>query len=243
MAGSRLQLLEGFACESSGAVVEMPFGIQRLLAFLALRGSSHRCQVAGSLWPDVPEAHALASLRSCVWRVNKLVPELLKTDGAALSMSDAMTVDSREQEAFATSVLRDHVDDQAWIHAGLRSLWPGELLPGWYDDWVIFERERLSQLRLHALERSARMLLERDDLDTALQLALEAVRAERLRESANAVLMKVYLAEGNVSDAVHQFEAYRSLLVAELGVEPSHRLAELLPTQRQRNGAAHLTRR
>ena len=28
----------------------------------------------------------------------------------------------------------------------------GELLPDWYDDWVLLERERFRQLRLHALD-------------------------------------------------------------------------------------------
>ena len=33
-----------------------------------------------------------------------------------------------------------------------------DLLPGWYDDWVIFERERIRQWLLHALEGLSRRL-------------------------------------------------------------------------------------
>jgi DNA-binding SARP family transcriptional activator len=65
-----------------------------------------------------------------------------------------------------------------------------------------------------------------------LELALEAVRTEPLRETANAVLMSVYLAEGNASDAIHQFRSFSDLLRRELGLEPSPRLAALLPRQR-----------
>ena len=36
-----------------------------------------------------------------------------------------------------------------------------ELLPGWYDDWVIFERERIRQQLLHALEILSRRLVSR----------------------------------------------------------------------------------
>ena len=75
-------------------------------------------------------------------------------------------------------------------------------------------------------------MTRQNELEIALQLALEAVRAEPLRETANATLMSVYLAEGNVSDAVHQYDVFREMLHKELGVEPSPRLAALLPRQR-----------
>lgn len=230
----RLQLLGGFACESSSTAVDLPYGMQRLVAFLALRGPSHRSLVAGSLWPEVTESQALASLRTGVWRVNKQLPGILLTDGAALAVNPDTRVDSREQELFATTLLRDHVDDVGWVRTGVATLQSGELLPGWYDDWVVFERERLSQLRLHALEVTARMLTRHRQLDTALELALEAVRAEPLRETANAVLMSVYLAEGNVSDAIRQHDVFKDLLCRELGLDPSPRLAAMLPRQRER---------
>jgi DNA-binding SARP family transcriptional activator len=140
-----------------------------------------------------------------------------------------MTVDSRQQESFATRLLGHPSGEEPWIEEAIETLWRGELLPGWYEDWVVFERERLGQLRLHALERGASLLTRRMDLDTALRLALEAVRTEPLRETANAVLMSVYVAEGNISDAVHQYEMFTDLLRRELGVDPSPSLAALLP--------------
>lgn len=229
MASARLQLLEGFALERSGSPVNVPVSVQRLLAFLALRGPAHRCVVAGTLWPEVPEAQALASLRTGVWRMNRMIPGVVRAEGSNLAMATVMTVDSTEQESFATRLLRDHIEDEQWISAGLHHLWHGELLPGWYDDWVTFERERLNQLRLHAMERTAAFLTRQGDLDIALQLALDVVRAEPLRETANAVLISVFLAEGNVSAAVHQLEIFEDLLMRELGVEPSPALTELVP--------------
>ena len=57
-----------------------------------------------------------------------------------------MPVDCSEQEAFTTRVLREHPTDASWVHDGLPTLWKRESPPGWYGDWVVFERERLSQL-------------------------------------------------------------------------------------------------
>ncbi len=228
MAGTQLQLLMGFALEDAHARVDLPLGMQRLIAFLALRGPAHRCVVAGTLWPEVPESQALASLRTGMWRMNRLLPGSIVHDGVCIATPRTMAIDSRDQEQLATRLLRGGVDDPRWIAARLDVLWPVELLPGWYDDWVAFERERLSQLRLHALEHTALVMARGDHLVEALQLALEAVRAEPLRETANAALMEVYLAEGNVIDAVHQFHLFRRLLHRELGVEPSPSLRRRL---------------
>lgn len=237
MVDARLQLLEGFLLERADTRVELPEGTQRLLAFLAVKGPAHRCVVAGTLWPDVPEDHALASLRTGIWRLNRLAPRLVGADGMLLSTSPSLWVDSRQQESFVIRVLRDHHEDDAWVMRGLDTLWHRELLPGWYDDWVVFERERLCQLRLHALERLAVVMTERNRLDVALQLALEAVCTEPLRETAAAALMSVYLAEGNVADALRHYQLFRDRLARELGVAPSPSLTGLLPRQLKRDAA------
>jgi DNA-binding SARP family transcriptional activator len=229
MHGARLRLLDRFTLEMRGEPVRLPTGIQRLLAYLALCGPTPRCVAAGTLWCEVPESQALASLRTSIWRMNRLIPGIVAADGTALALSSSTTVDSREQEDFAIGLLGDDDRGPRDTHGKIECLSHGELLPGWYDDWVVFERERLNQLRLHAMERWATLLTSRKELVTALQLALEAVRAEPLRETANAVLMSVYLAEGNVSDAVHQYETFKDLLQRELGFEPSPSIGALLP--------------
>lgn len=228
MALARVRLLDRVCFEYDEAPVALPAALERLVAFLALRGPSRRCVVAGTLWPEVSEDHALASLRTSIWRMNRLAPGLLTATGGSVAVSEAASVDSRDQEEFATGLLRGQLDDDGVVD-GLSVLWGGDLLPGWYDDWVIFERDRLQQLRLHALERTATVLLRTRKVDLALQAALEAVRAEPLRETSNAVLISVYLAEGNVVDALRQYDVFRSLIGVELGMVPSPRLAGLLP--------------
>jgi DNA-binding SARP family transcriptional activator len=229
MVALRLQMLDGFRLEASSAPVDIPAGMQRFLALLALKGPMHRCVAAGTLWPEVPEHRALARLRTSIWRINRVHPGLIVPQGLGLATAQDLAVDSREQELFVCRLLRDRVEDARWIADGLTQLWPEHLLPGWYDDWVVLERERLGQLRLHALERASAVMRRNRHLDAAFQLALEAVHSEPLRESANAALMEVYLAEGNLSDAVHQYLTFRALLGRELGVEPSPALDRLLP--------------
>jgi DNA-binding SARP family transcriptional activator len=103
-----------------------------------------------------------------------------------------------------------------------------DLLVGWYDDWVLRERERLRQIRLRALEALSLRLLTSGDTATALEAALATVAIEPLRESAHGALIRAHLAEGNRAQALQHFTQLRLLLRVELGVEPSRQVVELL---------------
>jgi DNA-binding SARP family transcriptional activator len=60
-----------------------------------------------------------------------------------------------------------------------------DLLPDWVDDWLVHDRERLHQLRLHVLEALADRLAGDGRYGLALDVALAALRSDTLRESAH----------------------------------------------------------
>jgi DNA-binding SARP family transcriptional activator len=226
----RITLLDGFALEvdgpSTGRREDLPRGVQRLVAHLCLFSRPPRAAIAGNLWPDVPEEQAHGSLRSALWRLHKVAPGLVEVSGHSLSLADGVRVDVRELSDWARRV-RDPdcaLDEVEVPDAGLR----GELLPGWYDDWVLLERERLRQLRMHALELAADRLSAAGRFGEALQAAYAAVRAEPLRESAHRAVIRVHLAEGNAVEALRAFEKFRTMLDDELGVRPTERMTRLV---------------
>src|SRR6185436_10295156 len=96
-----------------------------------------------------------------------------------------------------------------------------DLLPGWTDEWVTPESEGWRQLRLHALEALCDLLTDHGRFGDATTAAMAAIKAEPLRESAHAALIRVHLAESNRSEALRQFDRYRSLLRSALGLEPT----------------------
>jgi DNA-binding SARP family transcriptional activator len=230
-AAPHLTLLDGFALEvrrADGVMVldDLPRGARRLIAHLGLCGRPGRGAVAGHLWPDVPEDHAQGSLRSALWRVQKVVPGLVEASGGALGLAPGVRVDVREFTAWARQVM----DPRAGVDTGSPPdvALGGELLPGWYDDWVLLERERLRQLRLHALEALADKLVAAGRCGEALQAAYAAVRIEPLRESAQRAVVRVHLAEGNIAEAVRAYTVFRGLLAAELGIEPTILMTRLI---------------
>jgi DNA-binding SARP family transcriptional activator len=223
----KLCLLDRFALSSPQSSPSLlPVGTQRLVAFLALAGHARRTTVAGGLWPEVSEDQALHRLRTAVWRIHKVVPDLLVTDGDSLSVSPSVDVDYYRQQTVAAELLTG--SPEGGLIEDFAALLPATLLPGWDDEWVALERDRLRQLRLHALEEAVSMLLRAHRESVAFYLALEAVRAAPLRESAHAALIRVHLAEGNASDAAYQHRLFSSALREQLGVDPSPRFGALL---------------
>jgi DNA-binding SARP family transcriptional activator len=225
----RVTLLDGFALRAGchrSATEDLPHGVQRLLALLSLSGRPARSAVAGQLWPDVPEEQAHASLRSVLWRLRRTVPGIVEASGGALALAAGVVVDVRELLSWAQRVHEPRAGTQRTTlpDAAVR----GDLLPGWYDEWVLLERERLRQARLHALEAVAGRLAAEGRHGEALDAAHLAVRAEPLRESAHRTLVEVHLAEGNVAEAIRAYEVFRALLLDELGVSPTERMTRLV---------------
>ena len=103
---ARVVLLGGFAVELEGAEPgstqdELPQGVRRLVAYLALSGRPVRAAVAGHLWPDVCEERALGSLRSALWRLHKVAPGLVETRFAGVLVKD----DSLREHVVARTAL------------------------------------------------------------------------------------------------------------------------------------------
>lgn len=225
-----LTLLGGFELRCMNVLVPLPLGAQRLLAFLAVqRVRLLRSHVAEALWPDSHRRRASANLRSALWRIRQARHNVLDADGSRLSLRAGVMVDVREREALARGLLDRSA---SWPTGALGSHTATELsadlLCDWYDEWLLLERDRWTQLRLHALEALAEHLLAAGEYSEAVEAALAAVWAEPLRESANRILVRVYAAEGNLSEAVRQYEHYRQLLHRELRTPPTAQMEELI---------------
>jgi DNA-binding SARP family transcriptional activator len=221
-----LDLLNGFELRAAGARVELPLSAQRLVAFLALhRRPVQRVFVAGALWTDSPEDRSLANLRSALWRLRRAKCPVILARGSLLALSEETTVDVNELNSLARDVLQGSADGNGEEVEGLMH---GDLLPDWYEDWVNMERERLRHLRLHALESLCEQLTAAGDYWSAIDVAMVAVRANPLRESAHRALIGAHLAEGNAVEAVRHYREFCAVLRRELGLAPSPHLRRLL---------------
>lgn len=229
-------VLGGFGVRAGDEAVAVAPSAQRVVALLALHQRPlQRIYVASTLWIDSSEAHATASLRTALWRVRLPHGSLVQATGRTLALAPAVHVDLWELSASARDAVHGQdLPSPAQIDALCDA---AEVLPDFYDDWAIIAREQFRHARLHALEELCERLAAAERFAEATSTGLAAVAAEPLRESAHRTLIRAHLAEGNVSEALRQFQLYRGLLRRELGLEPSPAIRRLVERCASRDAA------
>ena len=131
---------------------------QSLLAYLLLNAGTacRREKLWGVLWPDLTEANARNSLRQALWRLN----QALGQDHSYLLVDDfSITFDPTASYWLDVAIL-DHKGVEAGPLEDLISavsVYEGELLPGFYEDWVSLERDRLQAV----FEQKMKVLMDR----------------------------------------------------------------------------------
>lgn len=221
----RLQLSGELELWSGRAPVSLPPSVQRMVAYVALAHRPvARSQIAGALWELSTQTSAERSLRTALWRLNRCAPGLLVSHRDRLSLAPEVTVDVHELATLCEQTVRSRgATDAAAVGTLARG---AELLPGWGDMWLVAERERLRLLRIQALEALASELAE-ERPEMGMLAAMSVVATEPLQESAWRLVVRIHIQQGNLSSAERSYSAYRCLLAAELGVEPSHMMEDL----------------
>jgi DNA-binding SARP family transcriptional activator len=228
----QMHLLGGFRLQLGGAPISLPTHAKRVLVYLSVSSRTQagcsRAVLADQLWSDADGERAQASLRTALWRIRRADRRLLTADPDSLRLGAAVRVDLHDALDQAGRLL-GHDPELQPADATIPPL-SGELLPGWDEDWLLLERERVRQLQLHALDALAARLRRLGRHSEAVNAALTSIAIEPLRESARSELIATHLAEGNVAAAHRQFEDYATLLWAELRLRPSAALEALLRT-------------
>ena len=118
---------------------------QSLFAYLILTsGTLHRREkLAGLFWPEETEDKARAYLRNELWRLRKVFSQASNVE---YLLVDNLTIGFDPSSGYWLDVADlTHASDTATAQELIRALSPyqGELLPGFYEDWVVLEREHL----------------------------------------------------------------------------------------------------
>ena len=220
----------------------VPEGSRRLLAFVALRGGRvERRYAAGALWPFGDDMRAAGNLRSALWRLRRAGVDVITADKWSLALAPGTLVDVHQLLQWATRLIQRAAEPGDLSLQGL----PDDacnLLSGWYDEWVVVERERVRLRVLHGLEALAQLLTEEARYADAIEAAMRAVADEPLRESAQRALLSAYVAQGNLVEAQSAYAAFAGLLRRELGVDPSRQTTHLVVCQ-ERTSAERLLAR
>jgi predicted ATPase/DNA-binding SARP family transcriptional activator len=195
---------------------------QSLFAYLILSaGTSHRREkLAGLLWPDSLEETARDNLRHSLWRVRKTIrsqpkAEYLLADdlSIAFNASAEYWLDVAELDKLSENASADEL-------IAVLSNYHGELLPGFYEEWVILEREHLYSIFEHHIARLMSLLQDEKRWLDILDWGERWIKLGQKPEPAYRALMSAHAAKGDMSKVAATYERCVNSL-KELGVEPS----------------------
>ncbi len=235
VAGSPVVVLFGAPALTDHVGRRTPIGRRetQLLAYLALhRDRPHpRHVLASVLWPDLPEGRARKSLSTTLWRLRRDFEErgierehfLLRTGSTTVELvvHRPEALDVATFEAALDPLQPGDLQDPVRLRAteAAVALYRGDLLEGFYEEWVVLHRERLRLAYLNAL--GALMAHHRHaDPARAVGHGEAILRADPLRESVHRALMRLHVDLGQRARALRQYEACREILRDELGVSP-----------------------
>jgi WD40 repeat protein/DNA-binding SARP family transcriptional activator len=197
---------------------------QSLLAYLAMTaGTPHRREkLAGTLWPNSSDENARKNLRQELWRIRKAIPaqNLPEADDYLIADEFTLTFNREADYWLDVAILEKSDPDVQSLTSGL-SLYQGELLPGFYDDWVVLERERLQTLFESKMEQLVEKLVESERWTAVQEQCERWLALGFVSESAFRALMLSYNARGDMAKVGAVYQRCVEDLRDHLGVEPS----------------------
>ena len=215
---------------------------QELLSYLLIYRNRHhpRETLASLLWSDTSTSRSKKYLRQALWHMQSALegkeiisPQifLIEHDWVQLNLPSECSLDVAVFEhAFAATqgVPGKLLDSSgAALLKNAVELYKGDLLDGWYQDWCLFERERLQNIYLCMLDKLMSYCGEHSDYEAGQCYGATILRYDRARELTYRQLMNLQYRAGDRTGALRQYERCAAALDELLGVKPERRTTEL----------------
>ncbi len=232
-----IQMLGDFRITLNGTLMPLfPTRESELLfEYLLLHRERLFCRDAliANFFKDQPIATARKRLRNDIWRIRSVVePDgipagtfLTATNreiGFNTSSNYCLDTEEFEREISKTIDQKGtplHSDDSNRLRQALR-LYRGDLLEGVYDDWCVWEKERLKMLYLRGLEILMNHHAAKSEWHRAIILGEQLISHDPLRENIHRKLIRFYYLVGDRPTAVLRYTEFAALLRRELDIEP-----------------------
>jgi len=216
---------------------------RELLGYLIVFRSRphHREALSDALWGDCPGSSPRKNLRQALWQLQGAMKQCPAECGDALLELDPEWVRVRPdaevwtdvqvlERAFARSKDRAGEDlsaDEAALLREAVDLYAGDLLEGWYQDWCLFERERLKSIYLAILDKLLAYSEAQREWDAGLAYGSTILRYDRAHERAHRQMMRLHYRAGDRTAAVRQYWTCSAELGRALGIEPGEATTRL----------------
>jgi predicted ATPase/DNA-binding SARP family transcriptional activator len=179
------------------------------------------------LWPASTEANARNNLRQALWRIRRSLDpkssEYLQADNFAIGFNE------NSSYWLDTSILEASLKDD-WSSDDLMEIaavYQGDLLPGFYENWVLLEREHLraqyEQKTLLLLDR----LIRENRWNDVMVWAEKWIANGGTPEPAYRALMIAHSKLSDIANVASSYQRCKDALDDTLGLEPSEETDQL----------------
>jgi len=222
--------------------IESRKALELFCYLLIYRNRPHsRDALAEVIWGETSSTRSKKYLRQALWQIqsalashtNQEIQPLILTDGEWVQINPQtnLWLDVADfEETF--NCVRDHhgkdLDEDGYLKLKKAiELYQGEMLEGWYEDWCLFERERLQNLYLGMLDKLMSYCEAHHVYEEALSFGEKILRYDVARERTHRRMVRIYYMAGERTAALRQYERCVTLLQEELGVKPAKKTVEL----------------
>ncbi|KPK93883.1 MAG: hypothetical protein AMJ88_06195 [Anaerolineae bacterium SM23_ 63] len=216
---------------------------QELFCYLLLhRDRPHpRETLASLLWEASSSAQAKKYLRQAIWQLQNALARPTDKDGEGVLLvepewicinphADVWLDVAIFEDAFTMvrGLPGDEMDaDQARALNLVVQLYHGDLLEGWYQDWCLYERERLQNIWLAILEKLMAYYESHDAYEEGMVHGRCVLRFDRAHERTHRRMMRLQYLAGDRTAALRQYKRCCTALDEELNVKPAKRTESL----------------
>lgn len=207
---------------------------------LVHRDRPHSREVLSTvLWGDSTTAQSRKYLRQALWQLQRILRDaseapVLLADRSAVQMqlTGDVWVDVSAFEAVCVPLQQVAAGrltaQQAASLTEALDLYRGDLLEGWYQDWCLFDRERLENLYLLSLEKLMSYSEEQKQYAAGLEMGERILRLDRAHERTYQTMIRMQAAAGDRAAAIRLYQRCEAALREELGVGPAGTTVELI---------------
>lgn len=216
---------------------------KELLCYLLLhRDRPHSREIlASTFWGDCTTKQSKKNFRQTLWQLQHLLSDLSRTAGIHALQVDGeyISLDPKcegwldvagFEKAFALvrglagEQLNPH---QAQILRNAVSLYRGDLLEGWFQEWCIYHRERLQSVYLAMMDKLMCFCECYRDYEGGLGYGERLLAQDRGRERTYLRMMRLHYLAGDRAGAIRRFQRCVAALEEELSVKPSKQMLDL----------------
>jgi len=216
--------------------------VKELFAYLLLYRRPHlRESLVTVLWGDTPPAKAKKYLRQTLWQLqaglNDVVASedgrVLHVDAEGVQIDPAANIELDVELFEQAYLLSREIPGRALSMQQVQALqeaielYEGDLLEGWYQDWCLFEQERLQNIYLVILDKLMGFCEAHNNYEKGLRYGRQVLQQDAARERTHRRMMRLYYLGNNRTAALRHYDRCVKALQSELAVEPAKRTVDL----------------